>query len=90
MVFEKVTVFEEADRMCEKAQKILDNEHIWASAWIHPTMSMVIIEVEGDWKHDHARTDWLMEEKLGLVCQSKVVTKEDGSDYYTATHYYQV
>ena len=76
------------EETCEKAQKILDENHIWGGAYIDSLVGWIIIEVEGDWKHDHLRTDWLMREQLGLECVSKVVTKEDGSDYYTANHYY--
>ena len=54
----------------------------------------LIIEVEwGDWKHDHWMIDDLVQEKaddLGMVllAATSVVTEEDGSDCYSATHKY--
>lgn len=48
----------------------------------------------GDWKHDHLRADYLIKEyfkKLGYeVSVNEEVTEEDGSDTYSATHYYSV
>ena len=44
----------------------------------------------GDWKHDHLRLKWLVEEfaeKNGLRCMiATQVTEEDGSDTYSAIH----
>lgn len=47
----------------------------------------------GDWKHDHLRLDWLMREFLErkgvrVRCVDSDVTEEDGSDCYSATHYF--
>lgn len=41
----------------------------------------------GDWKHDHLRLDNIME-GLGYTHITTNVTEEDGSDAYSATHYY--
>ena len=49
-----------------------------------------IVEVEiswGDWKHEHLRCDYLMED-LGYRELSTEVTEEDGSDCYSAIHRY--
>ena len=42
----------------------------------------------GDWKHDHWRCDWLMEE-VGAKSTGVNITEEDGSDCYSAIHYYK-
>lgn len=42
----------------------------------------------GDWKHDHARLDYLMA-NIGYMKTNEEVTDEDGSDCYSATHYYE-
>ena len=50
-----------------------------------------IIEVEihwGDWKHEHARCDLLME-KFGYAKTDEDVTEQDGSDCYSAIHSYR-
>ena len=41
----------------------------------------------GDWKHDHWRLDKIIE-KIGGVHFNTLVTEENGSDCYSATHYY--
>ena len=42
----------------------------------------------GDWKHDHLRAKWVVEDVLGLDVMNwdTVVTEEDGSDCYSAHH----
>lgn len=51
---------------------------------------MVAVEVTwGDWKHEHARLDWLMWRTFDdLKNVSVVTTEEDGSDCYSAIHFY--
>jgi hypothetical protein len=51
---------------------------------------MVAVEVIwGDWKHGHWRLDWLMQENFSnLRSIHQVTTEEDGSDCYSAIHYY--
>lgn len=49
----------------------------------------VVIEVEwGDWKHDHLRLDYLMNNR-GYKLVEERMTEEDGSDCYSSVHYYQ-
>ena len=46
------------------------------------------VEIEwGDWKHDHIWCDNLMS-YIGYTCGDSVVTDENGSDCYSAIHYY--
>lgn len=48
----------------------------------------VIVSVEwGDWKHSHAYLDWLMK-RLDYTKIHEAVTEEDGSDCYSADHYF--
>ena len=47
---------------------------------------LVYIELEwGDWKHDHLRLEWIMEEN-DFRQIGEVTTEEDGSDCYSAIH----
>lgn len=46
---------------------------------------ILFITVQGDWKHDHLRCQYLLEEE-GYRMISKRVTEEDGSDWYTAEY----
>ena len=41
----------------------------------------------GDWKHEHRWCNDLMR-YLGYTCGDEVVTEENGSDCYSATHYF--
>lgn len=44
----------------------------------------------GDWKHDHARLDYIMESNFSVDVFGKEVTESDGTDCYSATHYYLI
>jgi len=51
-----------------------------------------VVDVEihwGDWKHEHLRTKWLMEE-IGVQLIQTIVTEENGSDCYSAIHQFYV
>ena len=49
----------------------------------------LVISVEwGDWKHDHRYLEYLMGE-LDYILVDKKITNEDGSDCYSADHYYK-
>ena len=42
----------------------------------------------GDWKHEHWKCDYLMEE-AGYKFVGAITTDEDGSDCYSADRYYE-
>lgn len=52
---------------------------------------MIAVEIRwGDWKHDHARFDWLMEKNFSDIKRVKThITEDNGSDCYSAIHYYE-
>lgn len=53
-----------------------------------PDGKAVIVSVEwGDWKHTHAYLDKLME-RLGYTKFHEAITEENGSDCYSADHYF--
>jgi hypothetical protein len=43
--------------------------------------------IDGDWKHDHGRCEYLMS-KAGYIHQETIIIEEDGSDSYSAIHRY--
>ena len=53
-------------------------------------INMIAVEILwGDWKHEHARLDWLITENfpnLRSICT--YTTEEDETDCYSAIHYY--
>ena len=76
----------------EEIYKMLDDNGIMGEVWETKDeffgTPMVHIEITwGDWKHDHARCDYLMDQ-LGYGFISAVETEEDGSDCYSAIHNY--
>ena len=64
------------------------------SAYVYPMdyargVPSVLAEIEwGDWKHDHARADYLVKHELGGMEILTEVYEEDGSDCYSAVHHY--
>ena len=72
--------------MVEKANKILDNDNLSAEVWEERGMLQVTINW-GDWKHDHLRAKYLLEQN-GFKEVIENVIEEDGSDCYSAEHYF--
>ena len=67
--------------------EFLRDAGIFADVW--EANGRVFVEIEwGDWKHEHARAKWLMQEN-GYRHLGTVVTEEDGSDCYSAVHQFE-
>ena len=50
---------------------------------------MIAVEItRGDWKHDHLRMDYFMQRTYDIRSIITQTTEEDGSDCYSAIHYY--
>lgn len=78
-------------QMEEKIHKLMEENHIMGEIvdcdkWLR----MIAVEVRwGDWKHEHARLNWLVKENFpSLRSVHEVTTEDDGSDCYSAIHYY--
>ena len=73
-----------------KIEGYLKEKGIPAETFVYPNdFNMVDVNIEwGDWKHEHLACSWTMEE-LGYYQFNQVVTEEDGSDCYSAVHYYK-
>lgn len=76
----------------EKLQKYLGDNNINGECnWMN---SLFYVDIKwGDWKHDHWRCDYLVEEfakenNRKIFFQKTNITEEDGSDCYSATHFY--
>ena len=77
--------------MEERSRKIYDlmKENRLHGEIVEETENKTAIEIFwGDWKHDHLRLDFLMEENFDLKKIETIATEEDGSDCYSAIHYY--
>lgn len=77
--------------MEKKIDELMMENNITAE-WVdyNEKIKMVALEIKwGDWKHDHARMDWLMTENFpNLRSIHTATTEEDGSDCYSAIHHY--
>ena len=73
--------------VCERINKYLADNGFPCGVYPYG-LDMPVVECEiswGDWKHEHLRLKWLMEE-IGCVRIGSEVTEEDGSDTYSAIH----
>lgn len=73
--------------LCEIIEKLASENHICCEVY-EEQRGVVAVEIRwGDWKHDHARLDWLVGERLPeLKKVETAVTEDDGSDCYSAIH----
>ena len=72
-----------------KVETLLNENHISAEVEQFKDIPAYTVHIEwGDWKHEHLRTKWLIEDaNIGTFIRSET-TAEDGSDCYSATHYF--
>ena len=79
------------DDMVFQVQKLLDDNNIFAEAYHWSTSrhhDCICVDIDGDWKHDHACADWLIAERLGGIKFNEHITEDTGCDWYPSTHYY--
>lgn len=77
--------------MEKKVYELMKENHIIGEIvdYNEQTNMIAIAVIWGDWKHEHGRLDWLMEKNFSnLQCIHTETTEEDGSDCYSAIHYY--
>ena len=78
-------------KICEKVYKYLSHKDVSADVYPYGNgLPVITVEIHwGDWKHDHAYCRSLMED-LGASYLNTTVIEEDGSDCYSACHYFIV
>lgn len=77
--------------MEKKIYELMNEHHIMGELVDYSEQKkMIAVEVIwGDWKHEHMRLDWLVKEHFpNLRSIHTTTTEEDGSDCYSAIHYY--
>lgn len=75
----------------EKIEELMAKYHIMGEiVGYYEDSKLITLEVTwGDWKHSHKLLDSLMWEEFEELKKVKeVTTEEDGSDCYTAIHFY--
>ena len=73
-----------------KVSKYLSDNEVFASEVYFPFADEKELQVtinSGDWKHDHYRADWLMEQ-IGYEVQNEITIGETLEDNYDAIHTY--
>ena len=81
----------EVYEVCKKVTKYLAENKLWCDVYPYGS-DLPVVEVAinwGDWKHEHLRCKWLMEQ-IGAHVIKTEVTEENGSDCYSAIHYFYV
>ena len=90
MIFVDIECNLYARKIMDKVQEIQDylkENEIFGE--VSECDNQLVISIEwGDWKHDHKRVDYLMAKK-NYLCVEEEITEEDGSDCYSANHYYE-
>lgn len=70
------------------AHDFLNDNGVWADVWHPYGIPALVVSISwGDWKHDHLWAKDLMS-YLGYIEVGSKVTEEDGSDTYSAEHYF--
>jgi hypothetical protein len=73
--------------LAERLAQCLKDNQVYADIW-EVNEDKIVLQIDwGDWKHDHGWADTLMG-YIGWDCGDVIVTEENGSDCYSATHYY--
>ena len=75
-------------KICEKAGKLLAYEGVCYHELYPMSERTMLVHVSGDWKHDHARCDYLLEKELGLKLVGCKLDEETDEDWYSAERYY--
>ena len=69
-----------------KVSELMRNNNVWAE--VYTSHGMIAVEITwGDWKHDHQLAKWIMAQN-GFKQLFEETTEEDGSDTYSAIHYF--
>lgn len=67
--------------------KIFNDNHLYVENLCDETSFLISFDIEwGDWKHEHLRAKYLIEQQFKHAIVRSEVTEEDGSDCYSA-HY---
>ena len=76
------------DKALEIGQYLTDRDADFDDVYEHSNGTIEIPVSWGDWKHSHLYLETLMNE-LGYIQVKEELTEENGSDCYSATHFFQ-
>lgn len=55
-----------------------------------PRIAVISIYIDGDWKHDHLRADYLVKENFNVIKVESYETEDTGSDWGPEVHDYYI
>lgn len=55
-----------------------------------PRIAVISVYINGDWKHDHLRADWLVKENFNVIKNESYMTEDTGSDWGPEVHTYYI
>ena len=53
-------------------------------------IAVISVYINGDWKHDHLRADWLIKEKFNVIKHESYETEDTGCDWGPEVHTYYI
>lgn len=75
----------------EKTEALLFANDICCDVDQYNDLPVISVRISwGDWKHSHLRAKYLIEHELGYTFISSKTTESDGSDCYSAKHYFAI
>jgi len=83
-------------QLCDEIREMLRSNDLWCDeVWPINDENRICVDIQwGDWKHEHLRCKYLVGDYLNgkgiRFDHSEVITEEDGSDCYSASHYYRL
>jgi len=80
------------NELMDKVENALREKNVFADVYRgYDDFNREVMKIDiswGDWKHEHLRAKWVVEDVLGINVRrwDETVTEEDGGDVYSATH----
>ena len=82
------------ENFVEEIRNYLQENDIYSEVYVESDGKLAVHISDGDWKHEHLYTDRMVSKfffNKGLLVDTETqVTEQDGSDCYSATHYYEL
>lgn len=77
-----------ANEYLKKIDELIREAKLFGSAYVGDCelRPCVCIEIDGDWKHEHLRLDWLIKENFEVLFNNSTVLDDTGCDWYNAVH----
>jgi hypothetical protein len=75
--------------LCDRVEKALYDNHIYYEA-VYEDNGYLVIDVDGDWKHDHLRVRWFLQENFPFLSYEFTNSRDYSDDCYYGSQYYKV